>query len=575
MAEPFLSLDRITKFESDFMSASEPIELIVKYHGDIGQAVLPLGGTAEILSSNYAIVTLPLQNVPALYRASEVEYVELPKTLTYYLRDELNRSCITTVQQPDSFGLTGEGVLVCIIDSGIDYRHPDFRNADGTSRILYLWDQTLTGTPPPGFQKGAQFTNAQINEALTSDDPLRLVPSTDSRGHGTAVAGIAAGNGRAGGGVDRGAAPNASLAIVKLGNTGVENFTRSTEVMRGVKYVSDLAEAMNMPCVINLSYGTNNGAHDGTSLFEAYLDSMADKWKTAIVVATGNEGAAGHHFSARLRENETVTAEFITSGSISRLYLSMWKNFADTMTVELISPSGQTTGVIRSVQTITRLTLAGVRVSVLYGQPTHQTVRQEIYIMLYGQSNPVTPGVWQLVIRGVEIVDGLVEMWLPTLEDVSANTSFLKPDVELTLTIPSTAGSVISVGGYQSNLNISAPFSGRGRNVDGRSLKPDLVAPAVGIFAPAAGGGYDTFTGTSVAAPFVTGSVALMMQWGIVRGNDPFLYNQRVKAFLQRGARRNIASTVYPNAIWGYGSLSLCDSMAEVVEYTQSGGMVT
>jgi minor extracellular serine protease Vpr len=143
--------------------------------------------------------------------------------------------------------------------------------------------------------------------------------------------------------------------------------------------------------------------------------------------------------------------------------------------------------------------------------------------------------------------------------------------VELTLTIPSTAQSVISVGGYQSNLGISSPFSGRGRNINGRSSKPDLVAPGVNILTSAVGGGYDSFTGTSVAAPFVTGSAALMMQWGIVLGNDPFLYNQRVKAFFQRGARRNLATTIYPNAIWGYGTLSLCDPMALVVEYTQGG----
>lgn len=178
--EPYVPLERITKFESDFLAASEPIELIVKYHGDINRVSTSLNGTAEILSSNYAIVTLPLQNVPALYRANEVEYIELPKTLTYYLRDELNRACVPSVQQETGLGLSGKGVLVCIIDSGIDYLHPDFRNADGTSRILYLWDQNIKGTPPPGFQHGTQYTNPQINEALTKEFPLESVPDRKS-----------------------------------------------------------------------------------------------------------------------------------------------------------------------------------------------------------------------------------------------------------------------------------------------------------------------------------------------------------------------------------------------------------
>ncbi len=566
-----VNLEKLTRFESTQLTENGLLEVIVKYNGDLRNIGTQLGADIELLSPDYAIITIGINRLPELYTFPQIEYIELPKTLTFMLRESLESACITSVQRLGEFGLTGSGVIVGIIDSGIDYTHPDFRNPDGTSRILFLWDQTAAGPPPQGFRNGTEYTQARINEALLSADPLISVPSSDTAGHGTAVAGIAAGNGASSGGTEKGVAPNASLIVVKLGHTGNESFARTTEIMRAVKYLSDKAIVLNMPLSINLSYGTNNGSHTGDSLFERYLNSMCERWKTVISVATGNEGSAAHHYHAKLAQRETSTIEFSVTGNPRRLYMTLWKNFADTITFELIAPNGRSTGAIQPLQSVTRATLGGTSVSIIYAQPNHYTIQQEVYFFFSTQGSGVAPGVWKLIARGEQIVDGEFNIWLPTVEDVTQNTSFLRADVNLTLTLPSTVQNVVSVGGYNSMLGIATVFSGRGPANGSPYFKPDLVAPSVSILTTKAGGGYDTYTGTSMAAPFVTGAAALMMEWGIVQGNDPFLYGQRVKAFLRRGANREFSAQI-PNNQWGYGALSLCDAMNELIEYTRTGG---
>jgi minor extracellular serine protease Vpr len=567
----FIRLDRITRFQSDDMAESDLIEVIVKYNGDIRRVASETGAVAEILNSNYAIFTIPLGNLPALYGYSEVEFIELPKNVTYILRQSLNSACITPVQSRAGLGLTGRGVIVGIIDSGIDYTHPDFRNADGSSRILYIWDQSADGSPPEGFRSGTEYDNSQINDALMNAQPFSVVPSIDRAGHGTAVAGIIAGNGNASGGSEKGVAPEASIIAVKLGNAGNEAFARSTEIMRAIKYISDKALQLNMPVAINLSYGTNNGSHDGDSLFERYIDSMCEQWKTVIAVATGNEGNTGHHFHTKLTQGSTEVAEFAIAGNPRSMYLTLWKNFVDTVSLELIAPSGRSSGVIRPLQSVTRVTMDNINISVLYGQPNHYTVNQEVYFSFRSLEQVIPPGVWNLRIMGERIVDGNIDIWMPTGEDVSESTAFLRPEVRTTLTLPSTSKNVITVGGYNAEIYTAADFSGRGPARGDAFIKPDIVAPAVGIYTTRTGGGYDVFSGTSMAVPFVTGSAALMMEWGIVQENDLFMYGQRVKAFLRRGAERTFTLD-YPNGLWGYGILHLCSTVSEMIEYTRGGG---
>jgi subtilisin family serine protease len=338
--------------------------------------------------------------------------------------------------------------------------------------------------------------------------------------------------------------------------------------MRGVKFCLDIAEGLEMPIAINISYGTNEGAHNGSSLFETFLDSASQRWKNVICVAAGNERSSGHHFRGVISQGQSLQIEFGIGENIRNVFLSLWKNFADTYQVELVSPSGSSSGIISLLNRVTRVVLDGVRVSMLYGQPNHYNINQEIYIGLEGVGGAIRSDVWTLVLWGAQVVDGNFDIWLPMTDMVTERTSFLEPSALTSITIPSTAYSVICVGGYNSILNSVAFFSGLGFRYMTNGQKPDIVAPAVGIISAASGGGYDSFTGTSIAAPFVTGSAALMMEWGIVKRNDLFLYGQKVKAFLCRNASRNFPFS-FPNEAWGYGVLNLIATMNDLRELSQ------
>lgn len=541
------------------------IEVIAKFNGDIMKIARELDAEAEVIYENYAIITIDKSKLGRLNSHAEIEHLELPKNLYVKGPHNLTSSCITSVQRSTGFNLSGKDVIVAIIDSGIDYMHPDFQNNDGTSRILFIWDQTLTGTPPSGFYSGAEYNNEQINNAIESPNPYQVVPSMDTNGHGTAVAGIAAGNGRSSDGVNLGVAPQADIIAVKVGYKGYESFARSTELMRALKYVIDQAKKLLKPICINMSFGMNNGSHKGDSLFETFISEISAEWKTSIAVPTGNEGAAGHHYSGKIDTNQVKEIEFFTAPGIDSYYLSLWKNFADSFDVELIFADGSSTGVIGIENQTKTVRRPNAVVNVFYGQPTHYSGAQEIFVVVNSINAPLKAGITKLRLISQTIVDGHFDIWLPTLEEVTDQTFFTEPSIYNTLTIPSTAAKVIRVAGYNDRVGNIAVFSGRGGLMSDQII-PDLAAPAVDILTTKTGGGYDTFTGTSVAAPFVTGSAALMMEWGIVNNNDPFLYGERVRAFLRLGATRR-TDVIYPNSSFGYGTLCLENTMNYLVEY--------
>lgn len=553
------------------MPEKDRVELIVKYHGDLASIAETLGAEAELLFQGYAIVTLERANIPALYAYPQIENIELPKLLTFEQSGALVTTCAKNVQSSPLWDLRGQGVIVAVIDSGLDYQHPDFRNEDGTSRVRYIWDQTATsGHPPKGFFSGAEYDRTEINAALASADPTKLVPFGDTNGHGTAVTGIATGNGRGKQEGVLGMAPEADIISVKLGTRGYESFARTTELMRAIKYVIEKARFLEEPVAINISVGMNNGSHRGDSLFESFIDASSAEWKNVISIPTGNEGAAAHHFEGTLASLETKEIEFFTSGGITNFYVTLWKDFSDTFSVELILPNGRSSGMLNMDNQVKVIKDDNLQIKMIYGQPTHYSLAQQINFDVVAVEGTIAPGLWKLRIKADEIVNGHIDAWLPTLEAVSKQTFFASPSSVNTLTIPSTARKVITVAGYNDRTDSVLDFSGKGPS-DIPFRNPDLAAPASNILAPKSGGGYDAFTGTSFAAPFVSGAAALMMQWGIVRKNDPFLYGERVKAFLRLGAKRS-PNRQYPNVSWGYGTLCLESSMEYLKKYKLGGG---
>ena len=286
-----------------------------------------------------------------------------------------------------------------------------------------------------------------------------------------------------------------------------------------------------------------------------------------MVCAAGNEGSGAHHFQGLLTEGGAVDAEFNISTHREQVYLSLWKSFADEAAFELVLPNGRTTGPLTEGTRFLRF--GAVQVSVFYGVPTHYSASQEVLIYLDAPAGELN-GLWKLRCYGKKVSDCRFNVWLPTMEEVTERTAFLQPEPDLTITLPATALFPISVGGFRPETETVSPFSGRGvQDCANRSLL-DITAPAEGIRSARAGGGYGVFSGTSMAAPFVSGAAALMMEWGIVQGNDLFLYNQRVKAFLCKGAARS-PYMAYPNPQWGYGRLNLCGTMNELLKHSERG----
>lgn len=540
-------------------------QVLVKYNGDIEAVAKEQGGVAQIINDQFAVLTVAPERINNLVNNTEIEYIEVPKRMIYNAISSMQASCITSVQNNAPYGLKGKGTLLAIIDSGINYFHPDFRNNDGTTRIAALWDQNISGNPPPGFVVGSQYSREQINEALATNNKqqgLMIVPSTDTVGHGTHVAGVAGGNGRASNGRIIGAAPEAEFLIVKLGQPDYEGFVRNVEIMLGVRYVLEKARELGRPVAINISIGMNAGPHDGTSLMEQYLDDAATVWKNNIVVGTGNEANARNHLIGDVKQNETTTFEFQIGENIQAYNLSVWHNPIDQMAFQIVSPSGRRTPLIVYAQGPVSYNLGNTKVYAAFSGPSPLSGNIEFALFLNGtDGTSVTSGPWQVIVYGENIVNGKFEAWGPTTELGAQSNYFLTSEVETTLTTPSTARLVTSVGAYNHVTEQIAPFSGRGFSRDSKIIKPDLVAPGVEITAAShTTSGYRTLSGTSMATPHVTGGVALIMEWGIVERNNIYLYGENLKTYLIRGAIRE-TTLPYPNPIWGYGKLCIENSL--------------
>lgn len=556
-----LSTDETQREQSNTLDvgydpATKRWELIVKYSGS---PVFPDFVTFFPLFGGYAIVSVPENYIPTLSEMPEIEYIEKPKNLVLSLYEARAASCITLVQNPP-LSLDGSGVLVGIVDSGIDIFHPDFRNEDGTTRIRELWDQTVPNETESFFNRGRIFTSEDINRALAEND--RSFPSRDLSGHGTHVAGIAAGNGRASQGRQKGVAPASSLLIVKLGNVFPEGFPRTTELMLGMEYCVRRSMEWQLPLAMNISFGNSYGSHDGTSLLETYIDNLAGLGRTTICIGSGNEGNKGRHTSGTLNATQTTQIELAVAPSETSLNLQIWKNYVDTFRIRLLAPSGNDIFLTARAPGVHNDILDSTQLLWYLGEPSPYSTSQEIYLeMLPVPGNTyIQGGIWKFQLIPENIVDGSFNLWLPSGNSINPDTRFLVPIENTTLTIPSTASAPISVAAYNSNTDTFAPFSGQGYT--GLSLaKPDIAAPGVNILSTAPGGGYTRNTGTSMATPFVTGSAALLMQYGIVQNRDPYLYGQKVKAYLQRGARHLPAEKNYPSPMIGWGALCLRDSL--------------
>ena len=558
----------------------EKVELILLTN-ELFHPAVP-GSEAEItmLLGGYAVAVLPEEKVELFLEAPGILYAELPTRVFTAVEFGRAVSCVSNrpsgVAEQDN--LNGTGVLVGIIDSGIDYRHPDFCNEDGATRIAALWDQSVAGeNPPPGYRLGTLFTKEWINDALRKEgeDERRLVPGVDLSGHGTHVAGIAAGNGRASGGKYRGVAYESELLVVKLAEvrSGRAAVSGTARLMEAIDFCIRFAMERNQPLALNISYGTREGAHNGQSLLETYLNTVSSMAKCVICVGTGNDGIGRTHAGGRLTEEKPAELELAVEGREKSLELELWSNYPDKFTVEITAPSGESTqfrygegdeitafgsAFLYSARGKT-VRLGNAEVEGLWSAPTIYQNLSELRLGITSNGETLGVGIWKIRLIPERIVEGNYDLWI--LEGAeSNNTGFVEPDAFRTLTIPSTAEGVISVGAYDFGTLQTAAFSGRGTARETGRMKPDLVAPGVDVISCAPGGGYTEKTGTSMATPFVTGGAALLLEWGVVRGNDPFLYGEKLREYLLSGAQR-LPAEDYPNPVSGWGRLCVNESL--------------
>lgn len=521
-----------------------------------GYCVLPI--TAE-----QQVVFIPgrLADVPSLDRYA---YRYMPKLYGLMQRNfdpvSLEKSGILSVQR-QPLSLTGQGVVLAFADTGIDYQNEVFRRADGSSRILALWDQTVqSGTAPEGYYYGSEYTREEINRALAAENPYEIVPSRDEIGHGTALASVAAGSGI----TFRGAAPDADIVVVKLKECkpylrdyyliSGETAYSETDIMLAVKYIQEFLISFERPVVLCLGIGTNWGDHTGSSPLGRYLSALGARRGMEIVVCGGNEGSAAHHAQERLEigngDSDYKDVEIRVGEGERGFLVELWGNMTDTFLVEIGSPGGETLPPVSPSlgQSIFRRFVYEQTKVEVYNVQVESDTGQQLVLMRFFMP---TAGIWRIRVtaRGA-VQNGMFHMWLPITAFLTAETYFLEPAAEVTLTEPSNAANVLTLSAYNDENNSFYIGSGRGYTRNNR-IKPDLSAPGVNVSTV-----NGEVTGSSVAAAIAAGGAAQFMQWAVVERNRPFVNSADVRNYFIRGAVRE-ADITYPNRQWGYGRFNL------------------
>lgn len=516
----------------------------------------------QIINETYSVLYVPLSEFYEV-GIDSYTYNTIPNCYTYMDSQALIASRITNLQNHPYLSLRGEKTAVAIIDSGIDFTHPAFLSY-GRTRIAYLWDQSIpsdSGAVP----YGTEYKKEQINKALQAEDPWTVVPSKDENGHGTFMAGIAAGTADSAKEFS-GAAPEATLIVVKLKQAKEYlrkfyflpeevDFYQENDIMFGISYAINCARQLQMPLVICIGLGNNQGTHRGENPLALTMDSVTRNPQTAITVAAGNEGNTRHHYEGTIQpEQREITVELRVGEEKQGFFVEFWGSSLNLYEMQLQSPSGEVLEISTARGTGTQ-TLSFVfvetRVEVGYSAIELQSGGTLIFFRFI---KPVS-GIWRFLVRSESETPVVFHMWLPVHTLFQAETYFLQSSPYNTVTNPGDSRDSITVTAYNDRDGSLYLEASRGYIPNGY-VKPDLAAPGVMLTGPAPQERYLQRSGTSVAAAQTAGAVALLMEWAVVRGNAPYLNGTSAKHYLTRGAVRDDTIN-YPNPDWGYGKLDL------------------
>ncbi|MDL2217294.1 S8 family peptidase [Christensenellaceae bacterium OttesenSCG-928-M15] len=557
-----------------FFEREDVVDFIIHYsefvQSELNQRPYVVPG--KEITGNYAVIYLPENRIDESLTEIGANVISLYPIIMGLLGEaELASAGILPVQQQPYLDLRGRGVLVGIVDTGIDYTNEVFRHEDGTSRVKYIWDQTISASPPPEYHYGSEYTQAQINEALRSDTPFSIVPERDTVGHGTFLASVAAGGGNSEN--TKGAAPDSELIVVKLRKAKPYHLNRylvpewqqnafsSSDVILGVEYILERAASLRMPVAICLGIGSNFGGHDGYNIFEEYLAQASNRTGVAICNAAGNEAIARHHMQGKVASMEAPqNVEVLAVDNAGAISVQLWNTAADRLSVSVTSPTGEMLNTMPAksgTKLESSFVLEKSRVSIEYFFPLPGSGGQLSWIKIFDP----TPGIWTISVHGDSILEGTFHAWLPMTGFVAPGVEFLTPSPNTTITVPATSFGLITVGAYSTQTKGLYANSSWGPTRQ-PALSPDFVAPGVD-----AGGMYPTgpgaMTGTSVAAAVTAGACALMLQWGIVERNEISLNSYLIRAYLIRGCERD-PGIAFPNDQWGYGRLNLMNTFIQL-----------
>lgn len=529
----------------------------------------------QIVNNQYSILHAPLSE--NLATVEELSYSSVPKLFTAIDTTSLEAAGILAVQFQPYLSLSGKGVLVGFLDSGIDYTHPAFRNENGTTRILRIWDQTIQdGTPPAGLNYGSEYTDEMINSALFSPDPFQIVPSRDETGHGTAVAGIACGSPDSGADFT-GAAPESSILFVKLkpAKQYLRNYFlipdaadayQESDLMLGIRYLTDVSRQLRMPLVICISLGTNQGDHTGNTPLEEVLTSAQFNAGVYVVTGTGNEAGMGHHYLGRISsQGEVVDIELLVDQPTRGFSIEFWADAPELYSIGFTSPLGETIQPIQPRNDTTldfRFLLEESRIFLTYGIVEMQTGSQ---LALLRFQNP-SQGIWRIRIVNKTFINGTFHLWLPITGLVDPEIRFYAPNSDTTLVIPSCAAALVSASTY--NAFNSSLFINSGRGFTRNNLiKPDFAAPGVDLTAPRVGqaGGYTAMTGSCASSALTAGAAALFVEGGLRQEQPRYFTAEEIKSLLLRGTMRSNIYT-YPNREWGYGTMNVYETFQSFLQ---------
>ncbi len=521
------------------------------------------------LTTHYVVSYVNVKYLQSIFEDMGKDFVSFyPKIMSPLDSQSNDASGITRVLNQPFLNLTGRGVIIGFVDTGIDYTQNAFKFEDGSTKILSIWDQTIDGERAEGLHYGSTYSAEQINQALQSDNPRSVVPSVDEDGHGTFLASVAGSNEP---GEYIGAAPKSSIVAVKLRRAREYYINRyllppdnphlyeSSDFLMGIRYILTQALERNQPAVVCIGMGANSTARDGNTLFEDYISYVSQAAGFAIVTAAGNEANAKHHTQGKIDSTGGTDIISIKVGRQDTSFsLFTFCNAFDKISVAITSPVGEviTRASFRAgFEYSEKLLLENTTVFISY----YKNANNEIVV---GFKN-ATEGIWDVTLFGDSVISGEYYAWLPITGQVDETVEFLRPVPEYTIVFPASSLRAMTVGAY--NVNDSSLYisSSWGPTRLPR-MAPDFVAPGVdvqGIYPTGRG----TMTGTSVAAAVPAGAAALLLEWGIIQGNIPAMDGDFIKSLLISGATRS-ENIQYPNIKWGYGKLNLFNTFSSLTE---------